>query len=160
MKIALLSFVSEPPCSQGTLRPNDPLGEMVQQRLTRSSEDQVVREVLRPDLGRLKGLLLAALTDPRFDGVMVVADLPGMGNEALVSQVESSLQQHLPAWQPLVAQLLWPHIGSNALWSHGCLGRSHRRLLAALTGNQNAVETVLDGLLVPQLDRLLDWSAR
>ncbi|MBN9418757.1 hypothetical protein ABS71_12575 [bacterium SCN 62-11] len=152
MKIALLSFVSEPP--------HDPLGELVQQRLTRSDEDQIVREVLRPDLGRLKGLLLAALTDPRFDGILVVADLPGMGNEALISHVEASLQQHLPAWQPLVAQLLWPHIGSNALWSHGCLGRSHRRLLGALTGDQKAVESVLEGLLVPQLDRLLDWSAR
>ena len=152
MKIALLSFVAEPP--------HDPLGEMVQQRLTRSSDDQIVREVLRPDLERLKGLLLAALTDPRFDGIVVLADLPGMGNEALVTQVEASLQQYLPAWQPLVAQLLWPHIGSNALWSHGCLGRSHRRLLAALTGHSAAVESVLDGLLVPQLDRLLDWSAR
>ena len=152
MKIALLSFVAEPP--------HDPLGEMVQQRLCRSADDQIVREVLRPDLGRLKGLLLAALTDPRFDGIVVVADLPGMNNEALVGQVESSLQQPMPAWQPLVAQLLWPHIGSAALWSHGCLGRSHRRLLAALTGNQAAIESVLDGLLVPQLDRLLDWAAR
>lgn len=152
MKMAILSFVSDPP--------HDPLGELVQQRLTRGSEDQIVREVLRPDLGRLKGLLLAALTDPRFDGIVVVADLPGMANESLVAQVEGSLQQALPAWQPLVAQLLWPQIGSQALWSHGCLGRSHRRLLAALTGNQAAVETVLDGLMLPQLDRLLDWSAR
>lgn len=152
MKMAVLSFVSDPP--------DDPLGELVQQRLTRGSEDQVVREVLRPDLGRLKGLLLAALTDPRFEAIVVVANLPGMSNEVLVSQVEGSLQQHLPAWQPLVAQLLWPHIGSQALWSHGCLGRSHRRLLAAVTGTQDSVEAVIDGIFVPQLDRLLDWAAR
>lgn len=152
MRMAVLSFVSEPP--------HDPLGELVQQRLARSSDDQIVREVMRPDLGRLKGLLLAALTDPRFDGIVVVADLPGTGNEVLVSQVETSLQQPLPAWQPLVAQLLWPHIGSQALWSHGCLGRSHRRLLAAVTGTEASVEAVMDGLFVPQLDRLLDWSAR
>jgi molybdopterin biosynthesis enzyme MoaB len=152
MKMAVLSFVSDPP--------EDPLGELVQQRLTRGGEDQIVREVLRPDLGRLKGLLLAALTDPRFDGILVVADLPGMGNESLISLVEASLQQPLPAWQPLVAQLLWPHIGSQALWSHGCLGRSHRRLLGALTGDARAVETILDGLLIPQLDRLLDWATR
>ncbi|MBT9583414.1 hypothetical protein IV102_08690 [bacterium] len=152
MKIALLSFVPDPP--------TDPLGDLVAQRFQAHSEVQLVREVLRPDLARLKGLLLAALTDPRFEGVMVVADLPGMYNEQLVSLVESSLQQHLPAWQPLAAQLLWPHIGSQALWNHGCLGRSQRRLLCALTGQPASLEAVLDGLFMPQLDRLLEWAQR
>lgn len=151
-KIALLSFVPDPP--------TDPLGELVQQRLQAQPDVQMVREVLKPDLARLKGLLLAALTDPRFEAILVVADLPGGQNEMLVAQVESSLQQPLPAWQPLQAQLLWPVIGSDALWSVGCLGRSHRRLLAAFTGSPTQVTTVLDGLFMPQLERLLHWSSR
>jgi len=150
MKIAVLSFAPQPP--------EDPLGDMVCCRLGLLSEIQLVRETMRPDLPRLKGLLLAALTDPRFDGILVVANLPGRGNEQLQSQVESSLQQSLPAWQPLVAQTLWPHIGSEAIWNHGCLGRSQRRLLAALTGGPEAQEAILEGLLIPQLPRLLEWA--
>ena len=150
MKIAVLSFVPEPP--------QDPLGDLVLQRLQQNSEVQVVREIMRPDLARLKGLLVAALTDPRFEAILVVADLPGRANEQLVAQVEGSIQQALPAWQPLVAQLLWPQVGSEALWSHDCLGRSHRRLLATLTGPAASVEAVLDGLFMPQLNRLLDWA--
>jgi hypothetical protein len=152
MKIALLSFVPDPP--------TDPLGDLVAQRFLGQTEIHLVREVMRPDLARLKGLLLAALTDPRFDGVLVVADLPGLQNQQLIQQVESSLQAYLPAWQPLVAQLLWPHVGSEALWSHGCLGRAQQRLLAALTGKAASLEAVLDGLLIPQLPRLLEWAQR
>lgn len=152
MKIALLSFVPEPPL--------DPLGERLQERLSHITDLQIVREVLKPDLIRLKGLLIAALTDPRFDAILVVADLPGIQGEQLVSVVEGSIQQPLPAWQPLAAQLLWPIIGSQALWSHGCMGRAQRRLLGALTGKPEALEALLDGLFVPQIERLLDWAQR
>lgn len=150
--MAVLSFVPDPA--------HDPLGEWLQQRLRRSEQDCVVRETLRPDLGRLKGLLLAALTDPRFEGIVVVADLAGSGNESLVSQVASNLQQPLAAWPPLVTQLLWPTAGAQALWFHHCLGRSHRRLLAAFTGSSQIVEPVVENLLLPQLDNLLLWSGR
>ena len=152
MKIAVLSFVPEPP--------TDPLGDLVASRLQQVDDIQIVRETLRPDLARLKGLLIAALTDPRFDGILVLADLASMQNEQLIALVEGSIQAPLPAWQPLAAQLLWPIMGSEALWSHGCMGRSHRRLLGALTGQADAISTILDGLLAPQLPRLLDWAQR
>ena len=64
MKIALLSFVPEPPL--------DPLGERLQERLSPIADLQIVREVMKPDLGRLKGLLIAALTDPRFDAILEI----------------------------------------------------------------------------------------
>jgi hypothetical protein len=150
MKIALLSFALE--------APEDPLGDRICRSLQQVPDLQLIRETMRPDLARLKGLLLAALTDPRFDAILVAANLPGRGNEQLQSQVESSLQQALPAWQPLVAQTLWPHIGSEAIWSHGCLGRSQRRLLAALTGGPEAQEAILQSLLIPQLPRLVEWA--
>lgn len=152
MRIALLSFVVEPP--------DDPLGELVQERLEKIDGLQIVRERLRADLPRLKGLLMAALTDPRFDGILVVADLPGGQNESLVQQVEASLQQIVPTWHMMVAQVLWPVVGSNLLWSHSCLGKTHQRLLVALTGERAAIEPQLDQLLVPQLPRLLQWAAR
>lgn len=151
MKIALLSFVKDPP--------TDPLGDMVLERLS-GPEIQVVRETVRPDLPRLKGLMLAALTDPRFDGIFVVANLTPGENEALVTQVESTLQGILPTWHMMVAQVLWPLMGSDLIWAHSCLGRSHRRLLVALTGEPEAVSKQLDQLLVPQLTRLLQWAAR
>lgn len=147
MNIAILSFVSEPP--------QDALGDMVVERL--SPRCNLVREVLRADLARLKGLLLAALTDPRFDAIFVLADLPGSGNQILVDQVGETLQP-LPSWQTLAAQLLWPHLGSQTLWSHGCMGRSHRRLMGALTGTPTAVGVLLDELILPQLDRLGEWA--
>lgn len=151
MKLALLSFVKEPPL--------DPLGDMVAARLA-SPQRQVVRETVRPDLPRLKGLLLAGLTDPRFDGIVVVANLSPAENENVVSQVESSLQQIVPSWHMMVSQVLWPVLGSDLLWAHSCLGKSHQRLLAALTGQPEAVQKQLDELLVPQLERLLQWAAR
>lgn len=152
MKIALLSFVAEPT--------DDPLGELVQSRLETIEGLQVVREKLRPDLPRLKGLLMAGLTDPRFDGIIVVANLPGGQNEALVQQIEASLQQIVPTWHMMVAQVLWPLVGSDLLWSHSCLGKTHQRLLVALTGEQAMIEPQLEHLLVPQLPRLLQWAGR
>lgn len=152
MKIALLSFVTDPP--------SDPLGDLVLARLAAHPDVQVLRETLRPDLGRLKGLLLAAMADPRFEAIVVIADLPPLQSDALVTTVEGSLQQPLPAWQPLVAQSLWELVGSDALWVRSCLGKSQRRLLAALTGGSAALERVLDQLLIPQLPRLLEWATR
>lgn len=152
MKIALLSFVSEPP--------HDPIGEMVQQKLQSQDGLQIVREVLRPDLARLKGLLVAALTDPRFDAILVVADLPAQESDLLVALVETTLQRPLTAWQPLAAQRLWPILGSRALWSHGCMGSAQKRLVGALTGNPEAVSALVDDLMLPEFDQLVYWAQR
>lgn len=152
MQLALLSFAHEPP--------HDPLGDVVQRRLEDAAlpDLRLVRETLRPDLGRLKGLLLAALTDPRFDGIVVLADLPGTANDALVGAVASSMQAFLPAWPLLNAQLLWPHLKSDLLWAQSVVGRSQGRLLAALTGHGDVVSLQLEQLLIPQLPRLVEWS--
>jgi hypothetical protein len=148
MKIALLSFAPE--------SGSDSLGEMLLSRL-QAAGAEVVKESLRPDLGRLKGLLLAALTDPRFDSILVIANLPALNNQALVEQVQSILEP-LPTWQPLVNQILWPSRGSATLWNRSCLGRSHRRLLAAFTGETADLELVLSQLFVPELDNLVSWA--
>lgn len=149
-KLALICLFNTPNQEEG-------LAETAVQVL-REGGHEVFRENLRADYARVKGLLVAALSDPRFDGLILVGDLPPGEQEAIASVVEKISERKLPGFDQTARHLLLPQEGANLVLSWFSAGSTSSRLLMAIPGPAERVKTLLEGLVLPQLTRLLEWA--
>ena len=118
----------------------------------------VVRENLRADFVRIKGLLIAALSDPRFDGLILVGDLPYSQQEAIALTLDQIMERRLDGFAQVARQVLLAHEGASLVFSWFSAGSHSERLLLALPGDSRRLTRLLDELVVPQLTGLLEWA--
>ena len=120
----------------------------------------VTCENLKADLARLKGVLVAALADPRFDALLLVGDLSPADQELVAIHLEPLMERRLQAFDHMARQLLFQEEGVQLLFSWFLAGSQGNRLLLALPGPPERLTRLLEHLVVPQMSPLLDWAQR
>jgi molybdopterin biosynthesis enzyme MoaB len=118
----------------------------------------VARENLRADMLRLKGLLIAALADPRFDGLLLVGDISLAEQETISFLVDQIAERRLLGFADMARQVLFAQEGPSLVLSWFSAGSHSGRLLLALPGGCGRLDSLLESLVVPQLKELLEWA--
>lgn len=128
-------------------------------------QEQGIRPVVepcRPDLSRLKGTLIAASADPRFEILLVTG---GKGH-AFQQQVHAAVMGQMYAQLetfPLLAHRVLRNLDANLtesdfLFKWFGLGTRDGRLMLSLPGGLDHCQAIWNELVFPKLDVICDWA--
>lgn len=131
------------------------------QELLRSAGHRVVGyQVVPDDPVRLKGLLVAALADPRMEAVITNGGTGVSPRDGTVEVVEGLLEKKLAGFGEIFRYLSYQQIGSAAIMSRAVAGIARGRVLIALPGSPGAVRLAMEKLVIPELGHMLSQARK
>lgn len=121
---------------------------------------EVFFEPIKPDLVRLRGTLMAAMGDPRFDVIAVVGGQRSISWHQLHTQLMSFSQLHLDLFPQQALHCLMqtdPSGGGHLLLRTFGLGQRDGRMLLSLPGPAADAQVVFQKLVWPNWADLAEW---
>jgi len=139
----------------------DTSGRLIRDILQEAGHTVLGCELIPDDPARLRGLIVAALDDPRLDVLLTTGGTGISRRDATVEVMETFLHKRLEGFGELFRFLSYQEIGPAAMLSRALAGLDVRgRLLVALPGSPHAVRLALEKLLLPELGHLLGQARR
>ncbi len=139
----------------------DTSGALIRDTLRSAGHAVLGCEVIPDDPARLRGLIMAALDDPRLDVLVTTGGTGVSRRDGTVEVVEAFLHKRLDGFGELFRFLSYQEIGPAAMLSRALAGLDSRgRLLVALPGSPHAVRLALEKLLIPELGHILGQARR
>ena len=113
------------------------------------------RAIVRDDPAAIRAALLAGLSDPDTDVLLLTGGTGISPRDASVPIVESLYEQRLPGFGELFRMLSWEAIGAAAMLSRATAGTRAGKLMVAMPGSPAAVELAMTKLLLPEMGHIL-----
>jgi len=147
--------------SDSRTRQDDTSGRLILDSLVAAGHAVLGCELIPDDPVRLRGLIMAALDDPRLDVLITTGGTGISRRDGTVEVVEEFLHKRLDGFGELFRFLSYQEIGPSAMLSRALAGLDARgRLLVALPGSPHAVRLALEKLILPELGHILGQARR
>ena len=135
-------------------RDDDTSGDYLEGALREAGHVLVARDLVRDEPAAIRAALERLLSG-EAEVVLSTGGTGIAGRDHTVPIVEDLLEKPLPGFGELFRMLSYAQVGPAAMLSRATGGVARRRLIFALPGSKNAVQTAWEGLLRDELPHLV-----
>ena len=131
---------------------DDRSGDLLVGRLTAAGHRLAARALERDEQAAIEARLGAWVADPGVDVVISTGGTGLTGRDVTVEAHEAVYEKAIPAFGTLFTLISFQKIGTSAIQSRACAGRTRQREEIGAAGNPGACADAWDGILAGQLD--------
>lgn len=130
----------------------DKSGQILEARALGDGHEVVAREIVKDDIGAIRGLVSGWIADPDVDVVITTGGTGFTGRDVTPDALMPLFDKHIDGFSVLFHQLSYAKIGTSTIQSRACGGVASGTYIFCVPGSPGACKDAWDGILRWQLD--------
>ena len=138
--------------SDSRMLDNDKSGDVLQERVLKSSHKIISRDIVRDDFNKIKKLFTNLINNKKIDAIISTGGTGLTGRDITPEVMKTIFEKTIDGFGEMFRWLSYSKIGTSSLQSRALAGVSNGTYIFCLPGSPSACRDGWDQILIHQLD--------